>query len=228
VLTVAGREIRDPMEIWRSYAARTRTLRDYDLASVGDPGRLTREEAWRTRIISSRISHDECARLLDRANAAPWQCVPVDADLADADPLRGGGLFGEAARLYWYFTTPHEKGFGPAKIHKVLHVKRPTLYPVLDRRIRHLYRTHAVAWVNRISDAQPGDSVTFWAAIREDLVNSENQAELKRYREELRREPRTVQMACLSNLRLLDIIAWETDRRESVVLGAAVRQEHRA
>jgi hypothetical protein len=166
--------------------------------------------------------------LLDRANAAPWQCVPVDADLADADPLRGGGLFGEAARLYWYFTTPHEKGFGPAKIHKVLHVKRPTLYPVLDRRIRHLYRTHAVAWVNRISDAQPGDSVTFWAAIREDLVNSENQAELKRYREELRREPRTVQMACLSNLRLLDIIAWETDRRESLVLGAAVRQEHRA
>jgi len=45
-------------------------------------------------------------------------------------------LFDNAAALYWHFTTPHQAGIGPAKIHKPLHVKRPWFYPVLDQLVR--------------------------------------------------------------------------------------------
>ena len=113
VLTVAGRVVPDPMEIWQDYARRTRTLHGYDLAGTGDPAILTASEVERTRIIASRISRKECVRLVNRAAEAPWALVAVDADLADADPSRRGGLFDQAAALYWHFTTPHEAGLGP-------------------------------------------------------------------------------------------------------------------
>jgi len=214
VLTVAGRVVPDPMEIWQDYARRTRTLHGYDLAGTGDPAILTASEVERTRIIASRISRKECVRLVNRAAEAPWALVAVDADLADADPSRRGGLFDQAAALYWHFTTPHEAGLGPAKIHKVLHVKRPSVYPVLDRLIRRLYRAQARAWVSQLPDVRPGDSVTFWAAIRADLIHPDNNSAMSLHRGTLRSAPRIAPMADLPALRLLDILAWETARRE--------------
>ena len=216
VLTVAGREISDPLQSWHDYAARTRTLAGYDLAGAGYPGRLTKDEIWRTRILSSRISHAECARLLERATTAPWQRVPANSDLADADPVQRDGLFDSAAALYWHFIIPRERGLGPAKIHKMLHVKRPALYPVLDSRIRRLYAAQARTWVSRLPEARSGDSVTFWAAIRDDLVDAGNQAALRQYREDLRAGGHTARLAGLPNLRLFDIIAWQTAQRESM------------
>jgi Family of unknown function (DUF6308) len=213
-LTIAGRVIGDPLEIWQGYADRARTLHGYDLADTGNPAALTEGEVARTRIIASRVSRDECARLLKRAANAPWGCVSIEADLAFADPAWRGGLFDNAATLYWHFTTPHEAGLGPAKIHKVLHVKRPRVYPVLDRLVRRLYRAQARTWVSQLPDARPGDSVTFWAAIRADLIDEDNDSALSLYREALRAAPRTAPMADLPALRLLDIVAWETARRE--------------
>jgi len=213
-LTVAGRLIRDPIEIWQGYASRTRTLHEYDLADAGDPAILVESEVARTRIIASRVSRKECAFLLQRAVDAPWGCVSGDADLTSTDPAHRGGLFDNAAALYWHFTTPHQAGIGAAKIHKMLHVKRPWLYPVLDQLVRSLYRAQARAWVSRIPGTRPGDSVTFWAAIRQDLVDGDNRSALPRHREELRKGPQTAPMTELPSLRLLDILAWETARRD--------------
>jgi Family of unknown function (DUF6308) len=181
-LTIAERVIDDPLSIWRDYARRTRTLDEYDLTGPGDPGILTEGEVTRTRIIASRISRDECGHLLRRAAEAPWGCVSAEADLADADPARRDGLFDQAAALYWHFTTPHQTGLGPAKIHKVLHVKRPRIYPVLDRVVRRLYRMQARNWTDLLPGARPGDSVTFWAAIREDLIDAGNNSAMPLYR----------------------------------------------
>jgi Family of unknown function (DUF6308) len=213
-LTVAERVVRDPVEFWRRYAIRTRTLREYDLAGAGDPAILVAGEVTRTRIIASRVTRQEGAWFLRRAADAPWDGVSADADLACADPAGRGGLFDNAAALYWHFTTPHQAGIGPAKIHKVLHVKRPGFYPVLDRLVRRLYRAQALRWVDGIPDTQPGDSVTFWAAIRQDLTNEDNRSVLSQHRDGLREDPQTAPMADLPSLRLLDIVAWETARRE--------------
>lgn len=213
-LTVAGRLVRDPIQIWRSYARRTRTLREYDLAGAGDPAILIACEVARTRIIASRVTRREGAWFLQRAADAPWGCVSAGADLVCADPAVRGSLFDGAAALYWHFTTPHQAGIGPAKIHKVLHVKRPELYPVLDRLVRRLYRAQARTWVDRISDTRPGDSVTFWAAIRQDLTDEKNRSALWQHCEQLYEDPQTAPMADLPALRLLDILAWEIARRE--------------
>jgi hypothetical protein len=74
-LTIAGRVIDDPLRIWQDYASRTRTLREYDLADPGNPAILTEDEVTRTRIIASRVTREECARLLRRATDAPWSGV---------------------------------------------------------------------------------------------------------------------------------------------------------
>ena len=138
----------------------------------------------------------------------------MEADLASADPAQRGGLFDKAAALYWHFTIPHNAGIGPAKIHKVLHVKRPQFYPVLDRLVRRLYRVQARTWINQIPDTRRGDSVTFWAVIRDDLIDRDNNSALQIHRDALRTAPQTAPMADLPFLRLLDIVAWETARRE--------------
>lgn len=128
-LRVSGHIVRDPMPIWRQYGQDyPRTIRDYDLGDPGDPGVLTKAEAWRSRIINSRLTHRERDQVIGRSASAPWASVPVDADLADANPAMPGGLFARAAGLYWAFTWPDRiSGVAVAKVHKILHVKRPGL-----------------------------------------------------------------------------------------------------
>src|SRR5207245_87284 len=169
-LTVADVVISGPVAIWRDYSGRTKTLDRYDLAPAGDPGLLADDEIRRTWIVASRISADERARLVIRAATAPWHDVPADSELAAADPAERDGLFDKAAMLYHHFAVPHQRGIGRSKIHKVLHLKRRGLYPVLDRNLVRLYKARAREWVDVIPGAAAGDSVTYWAASRSDLT----------------------------------------------------------
>lgn len=51
----------DPLAMWRQYArSYPRTIRDYDFGAPGDPDLLTEAEAWRSRIINSRLTRSEC------------------------------------------------------------------------------------------------------------------------------------------------------------------------
>jgi hypothetical protein len=87
----------------------------------------------------------------------------------------------------------------------------PPLYPVLDGRLRTVYAPQAGHWVDRLfPDTQRGDSETFWAAIRDDLVDPGNRAALKEYRDLLRTDSKLTKIALLTDLRLLDIVAWRT------------------
>jgi hypothetical protein len=108
-LRVSQQLVSDPLAMWRQYARNyPRTIRDYDFGAPGDPNLLTEAEAWRSRIINSRLTRSECDQVVRRALSAPWASVPVGADLADADPSERDGLFADAARLYWSFTWPEQ------------------------------------------------------------------------------------------------------------------------
>jgi hypothetical protein len=212
-LHVAGNVVEDPMPMWRYYAENHRTtIRDYDLPGPGSPGELTAEEAWRSRIIGSRLTYAERDQVVDRAADAPWAGVSAGADLADADPATPGGPFAAAASLYWRFTWPERiHGVRAAKVHKILHVKRPALYPILDGSLSALYRPFASDWLKPLSylgELTTDDSPPYWASFRADLVR--NYDELQNYRTQLAREgDQTVcLMAKLTRLRLLDVIAW--------------------
>jgi Family of unknown function (DUF6308) len=217
-LCIVGRIVDDPMPIWRAYARRyPRTIREYDLSGHGDPDHLTAEEARRSRIINSRLTRRECEELVARAmRSCPWRDVPQDAELSGADPAMQDEGFDKAARLYWHFTWPERiRGVGVAKVHKVLHIKRPALYPILDDTVRDLYKDSAVPWVSELGRLRVTieDSPPYWAAIRQDLM--ENGARLDSYRSELAADGdgTVALMAQLTNLRLQDIVAWQVGSR---------------
>lgn len=212
-LRVCEHVVGDPMPMWRRYAQNyPRTICEYDLCASGDPDVLSGAEAWRSRIINSRLTRVECDQVVQRARSAPWASVPAGADLADADPSVPDGLFAGMARLYWSFTWPERiHGVAVAKVHKVLHPKRPGLYPILDERTKRLYRPYAAAWpdrLRRLGGVTIADSPPYWAAFRDDLVRNRDQ--LERYQLHLGQdEDETVRlMARLTFVRLQDIIAW--------------------
>jgi hypothetical protein len=169
-------------------------------------------EAWRSRNIGSRLTLAERDALVKRAGepGCPWDAVPAGADLADASPEVPDGLFARAAELYWHFTCPRMDGVRVAKVHKVLHIKRPALYPVLDSKVRGLYEDQARPWITKLGQlgVTAGDSPPYWAAIREDLLC--NRAGIDTCRDKLATDsdPVVAMMAALSTLRLQDILAW--------------------
>src|SRR5262249_45824763 len=65
---------RCPVKYARRYV---RTIRLYDLPGPGDPAVLEPREAWRSRIIGSRLSHRQHDQLVERTRSAPWNVVPI-------------------------------------------------------------------------------------------------------------------------------------------------------
>jgi hypothetical protein len=212
-LRICRHVVNDPMPMWRRYAQNyPRTIREYDFHDPGNPDVLTEAEAWRSRIINSRLTYSERDQVVQRALSVPWTCVPASADLADADPSAPGALFADMAGLYWSFTWPERiRGVGVAKVHKILHSKRPGLYPILDERIKRLYRPCAAAWTGRLDHLGAvtlADSPPYWAAFRDDLVRNRNV--LEAYQVQMGEDEDEILrlMADLTCARLQDIIAW--------------------
>lgn len=183
----------------------------FDFPGSGEPGRLTADEVKRTRKISSRISNAEVEFFVRTAATAPWG--DRRADLADADPQHQE-LFTAMTDLYWHFGENAPKGVSFAKISKVLHIKQPHLYPILDRHIRRSYAPSARAL--RTHFPELGWRRRTWVAIRNDLVGARSSGALSALRELLRgfesadaREQQRVRnLDALTDLRLLDILVW--------------------
>jgi hypothetical protein len=200
--------VQDPLQALRNYAARTKTVSQFDLAGTGDPEVLTAEEIARTRIISSRISRREASWLLQRSINAPWSHVPADADLRLADPARRNELYDAMTQLYNHFRHEAPRGVATAKVSKVLHLKRPALFPLLDSHVTRVYRKPARAHARLHPDRCA--SHLYWAAIRSDLIAASDGGILDELRQQLADDSATAvrKLGNLTDLRLLDICAW--------------------
>lgn len=210
---VAGRRILQPtLRIIAYVRHHAGTVRRYDLGGEGDPYLLAASEVSRTRIIRSRISNKHRDWFVSRAAQGRhlWRAVPPTACLAEADPQMHGQLYDDADALFAHFLVPREHGVGVGKVSKVLHLKRPHLYPILDSQLAARYRELAAAAAQRYGAQRHGLSRMFWAAIRDDLVNSTNVAAPARVRRNLASHSDELvrQAADLSDVRLLDILAW--------------------
>lgn len=206
-ITIAGEPVDDPFERLAAYASRySRTLRLYDLAAQGDPNVLTAEEVERTRVIASRISHRERDWFVERAEGAPWTALAPDADLADADPDADDGVYVRANALFEFFRTDAPRGVNLAKTSKVLHLKRPSLIPLLDSHLERRYRR--LARQAALRHPAYGHRRMYWAAIRDDLaLNRESIAALKQKCAAHEREE-VQQVSRLTDLRVMDILTW--------------------
>lgn len=210
-LSVAGRirTVSEALEVMRKYPYKTPVA--FDFVGAGEPGKLTVDEVMRTRKVSSRMSRKEAAYFVDGASTAPW--VDASADLADADPHQAG-LFDAMSALYWHFAEPAPKGVSIAKVSKVLYMKYPQLYPILDT---HLMKAYAPAIKNLKGEfPELGRRRKAWIAVRTDLLQARESGALEKLRSDLRgfegkdeqERTRVRAMDTLSDLRLLDILVW--------------------
>jgi hypothetical protein len=205
-IVIAGRKLTvdEAAEKICLYQRQTKnTVDKYDLPGPGDPSKLTIEEVVRTRIVKSRISNLAAAWFVETAEKVGWP--PPQADLRDADPAVRGGLYDDLNACYQYFWDKRQPGVGIGKISKVLHIKRPAAYPILDSRVTAFYSDAA----KRAAANYPalGHKKLFWAAIRADLIANTESGALEMLRERLKStglEP----YIRLTDLRLMDILTW--------------------
>lgn len=205
-ISIAGRNlsIDDCVAKLRRYPPRT--LQRYDFPGPGDPGVLTRDEVVRTRAVSSRISDVEVSWFLERAADAPWPSSEAN-DLRLADPAIADGPYDQLVALYSHFSKAAPGGVAMAKISKVLHVKRPAAYPILDERITRIYRDAATRAAHRYP--QRGYRRANWAAIRDDLIANTEHGAFEAVRVALAEAPEPSRnLALVTDLRLLDIVTW--------------------
>ena len=174
-------------------------LKYYDglpgMTNIGgpDPDRVTMDDLARTILVGSDLRALDIAWLLEVEADKEFAAIPVNARLEDAAP--GTPLFEAANALDEKFTG--HRGFGHAKKAKLLHLKRPYLFPVSDSFIRMTY-----------NEASAGPD--FLAAVHRDLVNPANVRDFKMLQVRLVAEPATSPARILAEaptLRLLDILA---------------------
>lgn len=214
-LSVAGhvRNLENAMGVLERYPRKTPAA--FDFLGAGKPRELTAQEVIRTRKISSRISNKEVAFFVETAATAPW--INPAADLANADPdavLVDGQLFASMTDLYWHFAENAPKGVSFAKISKVLHLKLPSLFPILDS---HIARSYApAAKMLRRDYPQVGWRRRTWIAVRSDLLEARASGALDELRRRLRsyesndinKQQEVRLLDGLTDLRLLDILVW--------------------
>ena len=189
----------------RQYPARTITR--YDLPGPGDPTTLTRDDVSRTRAVYSRISEQQLTWFVERATSAPWP--PADADLRRAEPNIRNGLYDELEAFYRHFEKDAPSRVAASKISKVLHIKRPAAFPILDSKVTGVYLRYAERAVERYPRLKY-QKAAYWVAIRDDLITNTESGTLAALRDELGNEGTlAANLNQITDLRLLDMLTWQ-------------------
>lgn len=204
MIVVAGRKITDRQALARLAKYPPCTVRGYDLPRC-HPGPVTFKEVKRTRVINSRISNAEAQSLIRCSRGWNWTLIPPTAALVNADPTVSGGLWDDAVHMYDYFMTCTPSGISWGKVSKVLHLKYPSLVPILDTRLTKLYRARATAAAQGSPRWRSKFRRLWWAAIRLDLLASDF-AGLRGLLARATGHPQT--FVNVTDLRLLDALAW--------------------
>lgn len=185
----------------RDHAA---TIRYYDFG--GEPesevrpskGPISLSDIGRATIMNAELTGAEVARLL-MMTEVQWSSVAPTARLQDADPDEPDGVY-VAMQLMWDQIRVKKAGVGPAKASKLLHLKRPFAFPILDRDVGKTY------------ERRYRKSREYWRLIRDDLIDGTD--DLRKISERLASANRAevTQAARLPMLRVLDIIARQLQR----------------
>ncbi|MDP9021593.1 MAG: DUF6308 family protein [Actinomycetota bacterium] len=191
-----------------------KTVRGYDQHTSQHPDRITARDVLATQYTKLRVDGMELQFFLDRGRSAPWHLVPADATLAAADPEEEGGLYDAAEELYGHFYRGRLRGLAIGKIHRVLHLKRRHLFPLLDGRLLELYKDAATEASRRFRDhgRRGRRGRLYWVAIRDDILAAGDLWDDLRANLATSDGPAALG-AELSDVRLHDILCWEAVRR---------------
>ena len=220
-IVVAGHIVRDPAAaIVRYLELHGGTVTHYDFrAAAFDEVNPDLIRATRSPWMGSRISAKDAIWIIDRAGSAPWAAIPLDAQLKKADPLVVNGLYDKATALWDHFWDDRPVNVSTAKISKVLYLMRPHLFPILDSHLISFYRSAARTAAIDVAEKRPSlgrFKTLHWEAIRRDILGSHTALEALRQvlaRTEMKLAHEAGRR--LSDLRLLDILAWAASPEQS-------------
>jgi len=196
----------------RGYAKRyAGTVLLYDLAGDEDgypgPGgaaepanEVTLADIGRLVVINAGLRTGDVPLLLDVHADREFAAVPSAARLEECMP--GSHLYLAATFLYDLFRLP---GVGGVKRSKLLHIKRPWLVPIYDAHVHRVYEDRAAEAGAEIQDPDGG----WWEAARRDLVDGSGDFAWLSARLRDDDDALVRRAGKLTELRLLDIIAWQ-------------------
>jgi hypothetical protein len=175
-------------------------LANYDFGGTSAPDGVDAADIG--RMVGSRmvgLNAHEAAELIQQGSSAPWHGVPIDARLEDATP--GSPLYDSAMTLFDHFQAI--SGVKAAKATKLLVMKRPSLFPVIDDRVTALYKAAAAS--------QVGASHRTIASIRHDVCQPTTIKALADLRRALlvNGNLKALRLAQLTGLRLRDVVLWQ-------------------
>jgi hypothetical protein len=227
-IAVADHVVRHPARAVAEYLKQhggTVTHYDFQAANFSQIN-LDLTRATRSPWMGSRISAAQAAWIIDRGTTAPWDTIPLDAQLKDADPLTVNGLYDRATVLWEHFWETRPANVSTAKISKVLYLIRPGLFPILDSYLTRFYRKAAQTAAIDVGQRRIALSRynrLYWEAIRRDILANEPGLRILRQTLASAGAPLAEQASQkLSDLRILDILAWAASE-QSITRKAPVR-----
>lgn len=158
------------------------TLRQYDRAGWSYPAsprdRVIAEDLGRMQVFAARVSPSGAVSLLEHDAGRLWQEMPETLNLlARPDQQLDRWLQSDhvtaAHELFEHYRRGPQNGNRPAWASKLLHLKWPRFYPILDGRIKSTYGARAERLAQELeltSPRYPAAILTYWAAIRADLT----------------------------------------------------------
>jgi Family of unknown function (DUF6308) len=194
---ITKREARD---LITSYASEhTATVLYFDFAgrvegNIEPSDGVTLADVGRMSVINADLSGADAAGLLSLDNVR-WSSVARTARLEYADPDEPDGLY--AAMSAMWSEVRKLRGIGPTKASKLLHIKRPFAFPLLDRDVRKTY------------DGRHAKSNDFWRDIRADLIDGMDDLDAIAKHLSASDDADLRRASRLPSIRLLDILAWK-------------------
>lgn len=209
MVIIAGHEryaTAEAVEALREYYSKYRpTVSNYDLGGPDEidvEDQISLADLGRMIFINARLDGRDAANLSQFDLTLYLASLNIDLRLTDVDLHPDGGDSRYKQMVAAYTALRSIYGVSDAKASKLLHLKRPKLFPIIDSRVQAVYHDAA-------RDAGQGVQsrrLHFWLAIQADV--QANTGEFADIRTALTATPASRPMIYLSDLRLQDILAW--------------------
>lgn len=195
------------------------TLRHYDFGGASPKDSVTMADLGRATLFGAFRGWKSAAGLLRAAEAANWPTGDSSwrldaAPEADPENWLSRSEVREARDLFSSLAGGSEGGWREAAASKVLHLKWPDFFPVIDGELCRLYAEQALEAERHIPGSRRrkrASTTAYWMAVRRDLLRLENRQADKATRAALESasdRDKAVLLAQLTSLRLLDALAW--------------------
>lgn len=197
------------------------TLLHYDCGGESQRDRITMADLGRATLFGAFRGWESAASLMRAADATNWPSRDSDWNLAvapwadHADWLSRKDVQ-QARALFSSLAGGDSGGWSEAATSKILHLKWPEFFPIIDGQLRSLYSEAAMKAERCIPGSRRrsrASTTGYWLAVRQDLLYAKNQKADEATRTGLMsehgRDPDKIShLIGLSRLRLLDALAW--------------------